>query len=158
VEPSLNAVAEFMNFLNSLVRPTAPRAVASVERDVVQEPRQEQATAVPDEQSDAPTSDAPVLLVLNPAELAEKYRIEGNTAFMARNYEAAAAAYDQTVEAEPTNAKNWLNRSLARFNCHLFQESLEDADHVVELEPKYHKVPSLSMSPIEICLCLNTRK
>ncbi len=143
MQPSLNTVAEFMSFFNLLVRPNA--AVASVERDVVQEPQQKQATTVPDEHNGASAFDAPVLPALNLAELAEKYRIEGNTAFMARNYEAAAAAYGQAVEIEPTNAKNWLNRSLARFNCNLFQESLDDADHVVGLEPNYHKVPLLSL-------------
>lgn len=51
------------------------------------------------------------------------------------DYDAAIAGYDRAIKAEPRNWQLYLLRGSARFKAGRIEESIEDLDQVVALEP-----------------------
>jgi tetratricopeptide (TPR) repeat protein len=70
---------------------------------------------------------------------AEKFKVKGNEAMAAREYQQAADLYTKAIEADLTNAVYRANRSAAMLSMKEYEAAHEDAWTATELDPKYAK-------------------
>eukprot|EP01129_Flabellula_baltica_P012597 TRINITY_DN5704_c0_g1_i1.p1 TRINITY_DN5704_c0_g1~~TRINITY_DN5704_c0_g1_i1.p1 ORF type:complete len:586 (+),score=169.19 TRINITY_DN5704_c0_g1_i1:23-1759(+) len=70
---------------------------------------------------------------------AVEYKNLGNAQLQQQNYEGAIEQYTLGIECDPTNHILFSNRSAAYHNLGKYQEALEDANKVIEINPQFWK-------------------
>lgn len=72
-------------------------------------------------------------------EQAESYRVQGNEEYRKGNYLSAIDFYTQGINAEPNHVAYYGNRSACYFMLKKYQESLQDCNRALELDPNFVK-------------------
>eukprot|EP00667_Euglena_gracilis_P019502 EG_transcript_20898 len=78
----------------------------------------------------------------------------GNRAFQAGDYVNAVECYTVALEADPTNAKLLSNRSACYCLLRRYKKALDDANHVVQLQPNWAKGYSRRGDALQAMSCL----
>jgi hypothetical protein len=75
-------------------------------------------------------------------------KAEGNALLKKKDFAGAIAAYTRAIEADPTDATFFSNRSMARFLNEQPSEALEDANAAIELKPSWWKAHARKCSAL----------
>jgi stress-induced-phosphoprotein 1 len=70
---------------------------------------------------------------------AAEWKADGNTAFKARDWSTAIAAYTKSVEVDPTYHASYSNRSQAHFNMGNWAEAAADGYQCMKVNPEFVK-------------------
>ena len=81
--------------------------------------------------------------------MAESYKKDGNTAFLAGRCEEAVALFSLAIELTPQNEVLWSNRSGAYTRMGKYGQALSDAEQVITLKPSWMRGLSRKASALE---------
>lgn len=70
---------------------------------------------------------------------AEEYKMEGNKALAAKDYDLAISKYTEAINVLPTNPIYYANRAAAYTNLQDFDNAVKDAEASIEIDPTYSK-------------------